>query len=73
MTRHRAPIILLAAQHNVPAVYQVSVSVKDGGLLSYGTDPMTSFVAQHPTWIAFSVAQSQRSFPFNFRSNSRWL
>jgi putative tryptophan/tyrosine transport system substrate-binding protein len=43
MTRHRAPIILLAAQNNVPAVYQVSVSVRDGGLLSYGPDPMDIF------------------------------
>ena len=35
---HRAPIILLAARHNVPAVYQLSFFVRDGGLLSYGPD-----------------------------------
>jgi putative ABC transport system substrate-binding protein len=35
---HRAPIILLAARNNVPAVYQQSVFVRDGGLLSYGAD-----------------------------------
>jgi putative ABC transport system substrate-binding protein len=35
---HRAPIISLAARNNVPAVYSVSGFVKDGGLLSYGTD-----------------------------------
>jgi putative ABC transport system substrate-binding protein len=35
---HRAPIISLAAQNNVPAVYQNSFFVKDGGLLSYGPD-----------------------------------
>jgi putative tryptophan/tyrosine transport system substrate-binding protein len=35
---HRAPIILLAARNNVPAVYQNSVFARDGGLLSYGPD-----------------------------------
>jgi putative ABC transport system substrate-binding protein len=35
---HRAPIILVAARHNVPAIYAVSDVVKDGGLLSYGPD-----------------------------------
>jgi putative tryptophan/tyrosine transport system substrate-binding protein len=35
---HRAPIILLAARSNVPAVYFISEFVRDGGLLSYGTD-----------------------------------
>jgi hypothetical protein len=31
---HRAPIVLAAARNNVPAVYSVSVFVRDGGLLS---------------------------------------
>jgi putative tryptophan/tyrosine transport system substrate-binding protein len=35
---HRAPIILLAARNNIPAVYQLSFFVRDGGLLSYGPD-----------------------------------
>jgi putative ABC transport system substrate-binding protein len=35
---HRAPIILLAAQNNVPAVYRATVFVREGGLLSYGPD-----------------------------------
>ena len=35
---HRAPIILAAARSNVPAVYQRSDFVRDGGLLSYGVD-----------------------------------
>jgi putative ABC transport system substrate-binding protein len=35
---HRAPIILLAARNNVPAVYWHSVIARDGGLLSYGPD-----------------------------------
>jgi putative ABC transport system substrate-binding protein len=38
MSVHRAPTISLAARNNVPAVYQTSVFVRDGGLLSYGAD-----------------------------------
>jgi putative ABC transport system substrate-binding protein len=37
---HRAPIILAAARNNVPAVYGFSYFAKDGGSLSYGTDPV---------------------------------
>jgi putative ABC transport system substrate-binding protein len=37
---HRAPIILAAARNNVPAVYAASFAVREGGLLSYGTDPV---------------------------------
>jgi putative tryptophan/tyrosine transport system substrate-binding protein len=35
---HRAQIILLAARNNVPAVFGTSNIVREGGLLSYGTD-----------------------------------
>ena len=35
MEIHRAQIISLAALNNVPAVYQLPVNVRDGGLLSY--------------------------------------
>jgi putative ABC transport system substrate-binding protein len=37
---HRAPIILAAARHNVPAVYSLSFFTRDGGLLSCGVDPI---------------------------------
>jgi putative ABC transport system substrate-binding protein len=40
---HRAPIIVAAARNNVPAVYSLSVFVRDGGLLSYATDPVDTF------------------------------
>jgi putative ABC transport system substrate-binding protein len=43
MVDHRASIILLASRYNVPAVYQYSFFVKDGGLLSYGPDPVDLF------------------------------
>jgi putative ABC transport system substrate-binding protein len=37
---HRAPIISAAARNNVPTVYPLSAFVRDGGLLSYGIDPV---------------------------------
>jgi putative ABC transport system substrate-binding protein len=38
MTAHRAPIILAAARHKVPAVYNLSIFAREGALLSYGVD-----------------------------------
>jgi putative ABC transport system substrate-binding protein len=40
MNGHHASIILAAARNNVPAVYNFSAFARDGGLLSYGTDPV---------------------------------
>ena len=40
MTAHRASIISAAARNNVPAVYWLSAFARDGGLLSYGPDPI---------------------------------
>jgi putative ABC transport system substrate-binding protein len=40
MITHRAPIISAAARNNVPAVYGFSYFARDGGLLSYGPDPV---------------------------------
>ena len=37
---HRAPIILAAARSNVPAVFWLSDFAREGGLLSYGADPV---------------------------------
>jgi putative ABC transport system substrate-binding protein len=37
---HRAPIILAAVRNKLPAVYGFSYSARDGGLLSYGADPV---------------------------------
>jgi putative ABC transport system substrate-binding protein len=39
-TAHRLSIILAAARNNVPAVYAQSYFARDGGLLSYGPDPV---------------------------------
>jgi putative ABC transport system substrate-binding protein len=40
MEVHRVPIISAAARNNVPAVYWQSSFARDGGLLSYGPDPV---------------------------------
>jgi putative ABC transport system substrate-binding protein len=40
---HRAPIISAAARNNVPAVYGLVESARDGGLLSYGPDPVDNW------------------------------
>ena len=40
MTAHRAPIISAAARNKVPAVYNTSSFARDGGLLTYGPDPV---------------------------------
>jgi putative ABC transport system substrate-binding protein len=40
MLTHRAPIISAAARNNLPAVYTQSAFVRDGGLLSHGTDQL---------------------------------
>jgi putative ABC transport system substrate-binding protein len=40
---HRAPIISAAARNNVPAVSWQSEFARDGGLLSYGSDPLDNY------------------------------
>jgi putative ABC transport system substrate-binding protein len=43
MVAHRAQIISAAAQNNVPAVFWLSDFAGEGGLLSYGPDPVDTF------------------------------
>jgi ABC-type uncharacterized transport system substrate-binding protein len=40
---HRELIVKLAAQHRLPAVYPFRHWVTDGGLISYGTDPIDPY------------------------------
>ena len=37
---HSAPIISAAARNNVPTVYALPFFAREGGLLSYGVDPV---------------------------------
>jgi putative ABC transport system substrate-binding protein len=43
LAEHRAPLILAAARNRIPAVYWLSALARDGGLLSYGPDPVDLF------------------------------
>lgn len=43
VTVNRAKIIELAANHGLPAIYNIKVFAKDGGLLSYGSDNVAEF------------------------------
>jgi putative ABC transport system substrate-binding protein len=53
---HRRSIVSLAAQNNVPVVYQDSGFTRDGGLLSYGPDltdlylRAAAYCGSHPAW-----------------------
>jgi putative ABC transport system substrate-binding protein len=40
---HRQPIIALAAQYRLPAVYALRLFVTDGGLISYGADTIDPY------------------------------
>jgi putative tryptophan/tyrosine transport system substrate-binding protein len=48
---HRVPIISAAARNNVPAVYQQSVFVREGGLLSYGSDLLEPSFVRAATYV----------------------
>jgi putative ABC transport system substrate-binding protein len=69
MVTHRAPIILAAARNNVPAVYTLSYFATDGGLLSYGPDPVETF-RRAATSIAFYAARSRAISRCSFRRNT---
>jgi putative ABC transport system substrate-binding protein len=40
---HRELIITLAARHRLPAIYSYRYFVRDGGLTSYGPDPIDQY------------------------------
>ena len=40
---HRGSIISAAARNNVPAIYALTEAARDGGLLSYGVDPVDAY------------------------------
>jgi putative ABC transport system substrate-binding protein len=71
MVLHRAPIILQAARNNVPAVNWRSVFVRDGGLLSYGPDPVDIFRRSASYVDRVLRGESRRTFPCNCQSNLR--
>jgi putative ABC transport system substrate-binding protein len=40
---HRSQIIELASRYRLPAIYPIRIFADDGGLLSYGTNPIELF------------------------------
>jgi putative ABC transport system substrate-binding protein len=69
---HRASIILVAARNNVPAVYGLSEWVKDGGLLSYGTDQFDIFRRAASYVDRILRGAKPGDLPVQFRQNLRW-
>jgi putative ABC transport system substrate-binding protein len=72
MITHRASIISLAAQNNIPAVYPNSPYARDGGLLSYGVDQVDTFRGAATYAIASCAARSRAISRCSFRQNLRW-
>jgi putative ABC transport system substrate-binding protein len=70
-TVHRAPIIMAAAQNNVPAIYGIArFAREDGGLLYYGVDRV-DLVVPPPMSIASCAARSRAISRCSCRRNTR--
>ena len=69
--RYRDLIIALAARHRLPAIYPGSRwYVIDGGLISYGPDPIDQYRRAPATSIASSRARNRLTCPCNSRPSS---
>jgi putative ABC transport system substrate-binding protein len=69
---HRAPIISAAARNHVPAVYTQSYYARDGGLLSYGPDPVDTY-RRAATYVDRILRGAKPGdLPCSFRRNTRW-
>ena len=69
---HRGQIISLAARHRLPSIYPFRYFAEQGGLLSYGNDPL-DMLGRTATYVdRILKAQSQASFRFRHRSSSSW-
>jgi putative ABC transport system substrate-binding protein len=72
MVAHRAPIISAAARNNVPAVYGVSYFARDGGLLSYGPDPV-DIIRRAATYVDRILRGAKPGdLPAQLPTNLRW-
>jgi putative ABC transport system substrate-binding protein len=68
---HSAAIILAAARSSVPAVFWSPAFAREGGLLSYGPDPVDAYRRAAPMLIAYCAARSRAISQCSFRQNSR--
>ena len=66
-----ASIISAAARNNVPAVYNASEFVRNGGLLSYGVDLVDTFRRAGPYVDRILRGAKLGDLPV-FRQNPRW-
>jgi putative ABC transport system substrate-binding protein len=65
---HRAPIISAAVRNNVPAVYNLSAFAREGGLLSYGADPVDIFRRAAPYVDRVLRGAKPAELPVQFRT-----
>jgi putative ABC transport system substrate-binding protein len=72
MNVHRAPIISAAARNNLPAVYGLSESARDGGLLSYGMDRVDLFRRAASYVDRILRGEKPGDLRCSFRQNLRW-
>ena len=72
MYQHRAPIISAAARNNVPAVYNLSDFARDGGLLSYGPDPVDTWRRAATYVDRILRGEKPGDLRCSFRLSSRW-
>jgi putative tryptophan/tyrosine transport system substrate-binding protein len=72
MQIRRPTIISLAAKHKIPAVYEIAVSVREGGLLSYGADFTDIF--RRAAVYADRILRGAKptNFRYRCRSNLGW-
>ena len=72
-TAHRARIISAAVRNNVPAVSSAGYFVRDGGLLSYGPDPV-DFYRRAATYVDRILRGEKPGSRCSFRQNLslRW-
>jgi putative ABC transport system substrate-binding protein len=72
MLAHRAPIISAAARNNVPTVYYRPEFPGDGGLLSYGADPVDPY-RRATTYVDRILRGASRAIcRCSFRQNLKW-
>jgi ABC-type uncharacterized transport system substrate-binding protein len=69
---HRELIIALAARHRLPAVYPFRFYAIDGGLISYGPDPIDPHRRAARSLIVSSRARSPPTCRFKRRPSTSW-